>query len=66
MGRIRRGGYLFVWWIGDHTPNHVHVYDKNDKLISRVNRKTLEPMDTPKIDRKIQRIIRQLQSEGRL
>lgn len=26
MGRIRRGGYLIDWWIGDHTPKHVHVY----------------------------------------
>ena len=26
MGRIRRGGYLIDWWIGDRTPKHVHVY----------------------------------------
>ena len=26
MGRIRRGGYLIDWWIGDHRPKHVHVY----------------------------------------
>jgi len=26
MGRIRRGGYLIDWWIGDHAPKHVHVY----------------------------------------
>jgi hypothetical protein len=24
--RIRRGGYIFVTWIGDHPPRHVHVY----------------------------------------
>jgi hypothetical protein len=26
MGRVRRGGYVFVWWKGDHAPRHVHVY----------------------------------------
>lgn len=26
MGKIRRGGYVFITWIGDHAPRHVHVY----------------------------------------
>ena len=26
MGKIKRGGYVFVTWIGDHSPRHVHVY----------------------------------------
>jgi len=26
MGKVRRGGYVFVWWKGDHSPRHVHVY----------------------------------------
>ena len=26
MGRIKRGGFIFVWWKGDHAPRHVHVY----------------------------------------
>ena len=32
MGKVKRGGYVFLSWIGDHTPKHVHVY-KNGKLI---------------------------------
>jgi hypothetical protein len=24
--KIRRGGYVFVAWAGDHSPAHVHVY----------------------------------------
>lgn len=24
--KIRRGGYVFIAWKGDHTPRHVHVY----------------------------------------
>ena len=26
MARIRRGGYIFITWTGDHAPRHVHVY----------------------------------------
>jgi hypothetical protein len=48
MGRIRRGGYTFVWWIGDHSPRHVHVFGKSGRLITRVNLETLRPMDIPK------------------
>jgi len=35
MGRIRRGGYLIDWWIGDHTPKHVHVY-RDGVLVAKV------------------------------
>ena len=66
MGKIRRGGYMFLWWIGDHPPRHVHVFDKNGTLITRVNLETMEPMDIPRIERKIMEIIRDLQNEGRL
>ena len=26
MGRVKRGGYIIEWWMGDHWPKHVHVY----------------------------------------
>jgi len=41
MGRIRRGGYIFIWWIGDHPPRHVHVFDNDGKIITRVNLDTM-------------------------
>jgi hypothetical protein len=66
MGRIRRGGYLFLWWIGDHSPRHVHVFDKNARLITRVNLDTMQPMDVATISPKILDLIRELQKEGRL
>ena len=66
MGKVRRGGYTFLWWIGDHNPQHVHVYDKNGRLITRVNLETMQAMDIPKVERRIVELIRQLQSEGRL
>ena len=47
MGKARRGGYMFLWWIGDHPPRHVHVFDKDGRLITRVNLETMQPMDIP-------------------
>ena len=32
MGKLRRGGYIFVWWKSDHSPKHVHVY-RDGKLV---------------------------------
>ena len=58
MGRIRRGGYIFIWW-------HVHVFDNDGKIITRVNLDTMEAMDVPKIDKKIVELIRELRQEGR-
>jgi hypothetical protein len=66
MGRVRRGGYVFMWWAGDHPPRHVHVFDKNQRLITRVELETLRPMDAEKVNPRILALIRELQSEGRL
>ena len=66
MGKARRGGYLFIWWIGDHRPRHVHVFDKNSKLITRVNLETMTSMDTPHVNERILELIRELIAEGRL
>lgn len=32
MPKIRRGGFIFLGWVGDHSPRHVHVY-KDGKLV---------------------------------
>ncbi|MEI6780012.1 MAG: hypothetical protein WCQ21_03740 [Verrucomicrobiota bacterium] len=66
MGKVRRGGYMFICWIGDHRPRQVHVFDKADRLIIRVNLVPMQPMDISKIEGKILVLIRQLQAEGRL
>ncbi|MEK7396939.1 MAG: DUF4160 domain-containing protein [Candidatus Poribacteria bacterium] len=35
MGRIKRGGYLIEWWMGDHLPKHIHIY-KDGILVAKV------------------------------
>jgi hypothetical protein len=32
MPKLRRGNYVFLAWVGDHRPRHVHVY-REGKLI---------------------------------
>ena len=64
MGKIRRGGYLFVTWKGDHSPRHVHVY-RDGVLIVKWdldNRKSM----VGKAARRVRLLLEQLESEGAL
>jgi len=64
MGKVRRGGYLFVTWVGDHAPRHVHVFC-DSKLVVKwdlENERSMEGQPT----RRILDIIEELQREGRL
>ncbi len=64
MGKIRRGGYVFLTWIGDHTPRHVHVY-RDGKLVVKWDLENGQPM-TGHASRKVVELIRELESEGKL
>ena len=64
MARIRRGGYIFLTWIGDHTPRHVHVY-RDGKLIVKWDLENRMPM-MGDANRRILRLIDELESEGLL
>jgi len=61
---VGRGGFIFVTWVGDHAPRHVHVY-KDDRLIMRWDldhRKLISGEPSPTIVR----IIEELVDEGTL
>lgn len=66
MGKIRRGGYVFVWWVGDHSPPHVHVFDNKECLLGRVTIANKAPLDDWLPPRKVVEIINYLQKEDRL
>ena len=66
MGRIRRGGYIIKWFIGDHEPKHVHIEREDGKLIGRLNLRTRQGMEGWQPDRKLLRIIADLLRDGRL
>lgn len=64
MGKLRRGGYIFIWWKGDHPPRHVHVY-RDGKLVVKWdldNRKAMKGY-APK---RVLNLIEKLESEGLL
>ena len=61
MGKIRRGGYVFLTWKGDHSPRHVHVY-RDGRLVLKwdlANRKAMA--GRPR--RRIVELIEQLRRE---
>jgi len=62
MGKIRRGGFVFLWWKGDHGPKHVHVY-RNGRLQVTWDLEAGQAM-RGRMTRKILQILRELQSEG--
>ena len=64
MGKIKRGGYIFVTWVGDHPPRHVHIF-KDGKFIAKFDLENWKLM-SGKIDRIIQKIIKELVEEGQL
>lgn len=64
MGKIRRGNYVFVTWIGDHAPRHVHVY-RDRRLVVKWDLENWAPMQG-QASRRLLKLIEELESEGRL
>lgn len=64
MGKIRRGGYTFLTWKGDHQPCHVHVY-RNGRLVVKWDLEHDKPMKGH-ASRRIRRLVAEMQSEGLL
>jgi hypothetical protein len=64
VGRLRRGGFIFVWWKGDHSPRHVHVY-RDGKLVVKWD---LDSQKAMKGDAsgQVLKLIAELVSEGLL
>ena len=64
MTRIRRGGFIFLAWAGDHTPYHVHVY-RDGILLLKWDLERNQPMaGTP--SRRLLKLIQELVNEGLL
>ena len=64
MGKVRRGGYIFVTWKGDHSPRHVHVY-RDGALIVKWDLDSRKPMKG-NATRRVRLLSEQLESEGAL
>ena len=64
MTKIRRGGFVFFSWIGDHSPRHVHVY-RDGRFFLKWDLENNVPM-AGKPTRKLVKLIRELEVEGLL
>ena len=64
MSKIRRGNHIFVTWIGDHPPRHVHVY-KDSKLVVKWDLENRVAMKGH-ANNHILKQIAELEEEGRL
>ncbi len=64
MTKVRRGGYVFLSWAGDHSPRHVHVY-RDGELILKWDLDNGKPM-AGNPSRKLLELIRELEAEDKL
>lgn len=64
MVKIRRGNYIFLTWVGDHPPRHVHVY-RDGKLIVKWDLDNEREM-VGEANTRIRELIAQLEAEDRL
>ncbi len=64
VSKIRRGGYVFLAWIGDHSPRHVHVY-RDGKLVVKWDLDKWQPMKGQASGR-IEGLLRELVREKKL
>ena len=60
----RRGNYIFLGWIGDHSPRHVHVY-RDGNLVVKWDLDNWPPMKG-KANKRIERLLQELVEEGLL
>lgn len=64
MPKVRRAGYVFFAWKGDHSPRHVHVY-RDGVLVVKWDLENDRAM-AGEAPRKVRDLIRQLEAEGLL
>jgi hypothetical protein len=62
--KIRRGGYVFLAWVGDHSPRHVHVY-RDGRLVVKWDLDNCQPMKGQATAR-VERLLRELVQEEKL
>jgi len=62
MGKVRRGGYGFITWKGDHPARHLHLY-KDGVLVGKWNLDAGTPRKGS-ASKRIRGLIAELEAEG--
>jgi hypothetical protein len=64
MGKLRRGGYVFVTSLADHPPRPVHVY-RDGKFVAKWDLERWQPMKGC-VGASLRALLDRLVQEGRL
>ena len=64
MSRAGRGGFIFVTFVGDHAPRHVHGY-RDSRLVVKWDLDHNQPMEGA-ATRAVLKLIERLVEEGKL
>jgi hypothetical protein len=64
MGKIRRGGCVFITWIGDYAPRHMHVYRDGEFVVKWDLEHDVAMKGTA--GAALRRVIEELREEGKL
>jgi len=64
VSRIQRGGFIFVTFVGDHAPRHIHDY-RDRKFVVKWDLEHSREMEG-RVTRAVLRHINSLIEEGRL
>jgi hypothetical protein len=62
VSKIRRGNFVLLMWIGDHSPRHVHIY-RDGRLVLKWNLDDWAPMKGQPTTRLL-KLLAQLRAEG--
>lgn len=63
MGREKVGNLIILWWSGDHTPWHAHVY-KDKKLIAKINLEEMTVFEGKLANKTLKKIEKHLKWKG--
>jgi len=66
MARVRRYGYIVEWFLSDHNPRHIHVYDAKGRFFGRLNIDRMLGLEDWTPDKKLVKLVQELRREGRL
>jgi hypothetical protein len=64
MPKLKRGGYVFLAWKGDHSPRHVHVYMDSTLVVKWDLENSREMVGSA--NRRVRDLIEELEKEGLL
>jgi Domain of unknown function (DUF4160) len=64
VGKIRKGGFIFITRKGDHLPRHVHVF-KSEREILKWDLENGQIMEG-KATRRVRRLIQEMSEKGEI